>query len=245
MSGRYRCEVSADAPSFDTAMVAGTLTVIDLPIGPPDIYAEKRRYSAGDTLKASCTSPPSTPPANLTWYINDNKINKIFYSNHPPESFNAIAQSRSISMERIDELRNIGAEALLDDYRLRKPGLKRIPRSAQQSRPYTLPTPNITTPSTAGGSSSSKGGIPPERKRSKIYLELPLDVRAFEDGKIKLRCTAELYQLYKASGEVILEEGPRLAPILATRDSGSGTIAHNGIIASTVVGVFIVLCILR
>lgn len=103
------------------------------------------------------------------------------------------------------------------------PGPKRIPRSAQQSRPYTLPTPtNITTPTTAGGSSSSKGGIPPERKRSKIYLELPLDVRAFEDGKIKLRCTAELYQLYKASGEVILEEGPRLAPILATRDSGSG-----------------------
>lgn len=46
----------------------------DLPIGPPDIYAEKRRYSAGDTLKASCTSPPSTPPANLTWYINDNKV---------------------------------------------------------------------------------------------------------------------------------------------------------------------------
>lgn len=28
MSGRYRCEVSADAPSFDTAMVGGYLTVV-------------------------------------------------------------------------------------------------------------------------------------------------------------------------------------------------------------------------
>lgn len=47
----------------------------DLPEGPPVIYVEKIRYLATDMLKASCTSPPTSPAANLTWFINDKKVN--------------------------------------------------------------------------------------------------------------------------------------------------------------------------
>lgn len=60
----------------------------------------------------------------------------------------------------------------------------------------------------------------PEKKETTIFLDLPLEAKLFEDGKLRLRCIAELFQLYRAHAETIIDEGPRLAPILATRESG-------------------------
>ncbi|KAL5280462.1 hypothetical protein ACFFRR_004440 [Megaselia abdita] len=71
-SGKYRCEVSADAPSFHTNIVGGDLEVVDLPKNGPTIELHERIYSIGDILTANCSlSSTRRALANLTWIINN------------------------------------------------------------------------------------------------------------------------------------------------------------------------------
>ncbi|XP_012253691.2 uncharacterized protein LOC105684678 [Athalia rosae] len=69
-AGTYSCEVSADAPSFHTAIVSANMNVVELPIHRPSIHGMKRKYRVGDILRGNCTSDGSKPAANLTWFIN-------------------------------------------------------------------------------------------------------------------------------------------------------------------------------
>ncbi|CAK1549473.1 unnamed protein product [Leptosia nina] len=69
--GRYTCEVSADAPSFLTAQVHGAMYVVDLPKTDPELNGLKRRYRPGMKLKAECISHDSMPPANLSFFVNN------------------------------------------------------------------------------------------------------------------------------------------------------------------------------
>ncbi|XP_054268683.1 uncharacterized protein LOC128990628 isoform X2 [Macrosteles quadrilineatus] len=82
LSGKYRCEVSADAPNFHTQVVSTHMHVIRNLEGDPRILLEKMRYSVGDTLRGNCTAPPSSPPANITWEVNGRKA--------PPKSIRHI-----------------------------------------------------------------------------------------------------------------------------------------------------------
>ncbi|KAJ3646312.1 hypothetical protein Zmor_023904 [Zophobas morio] len=70
VSGRYSCEVSADAPSFYTLIQNANLQVVDLPKKDPFVSINRKRYHYGDVLKATCTSEHSNPAVNLTWYVN-------------------------------------------------------------------------------------------------------------------------------------------------------------------------------
>jgi len=54
-----------------TPLMCATCLVSDPPVGQPVLSLEKRHYTIGDTLKGNCTSPPSSPPSNVTWYLND------------------------------------------------------------------------------------------------------------------------------------------------------------------------------
>ncbi|VVD02711.1 unnamed protein product [Leptidea sinapis] len=74
LSGRYRCEVSADAPFFHTTYKSATMRVIELPDSQPIVRAQKSWYSVGDMLRANCTSSPADPPANLTWLLNGYEV---------------------------------------------------------------------------------------------------------------------------------------------------------------------------
>ncbi len=107
LTGFYKCEVTADAPSFHTEIVkmvivvTGTLlvwnwielhtlfhlrqisnfsrdvrTISEEPEDPPFLITEKIKYSEGDRIKANCTSRKSFPAANLTWFVNDQKVKK-------------------------------------------------------------------------------------------------------------------------------------------------------------------------
>ncbi|KAG8284463.1 hypothetical protein J6590_102460 [Homalodisca vitripennis] len=86
LSGKYRCEVSSDAPHFHTEVVSGYMHVVNELLEEPVIRLEKNSYSAGDTLRANCSSPPSSPPANVTWYLNgEEEISpniKVFKASH-------------------------------------------------------------------------------------------------------------------------------------------------------------------
>uniref|UniRef100_A0A182JJD3 Ig-like domain-containing protein n=1 Tax=Anopheles atroparvus TaxID=41427 RepID=A0A182JJD3_ANOAO len=69
-SGKYRCEVSAEAPSFQTVSDHGDMLVVVLPEEDPYITGGKPRYQIGDVVRVNCTSGRSKPAVHLTWYIN-------------------------------------------------------------------------------------------------------------------------------------------------------------------------------
>ncbi|XP_069686165.1 uncharacterized protein [Periplaneta americana] len=70
LSGRYSCEVSADAPSFHTALVSGDMDVVETPRGRPVVSGIRHRYRAEELLHGNCSSSWSKPAAKLTWFIN-------------------------------------------------------------------------------------------------------------------------------------------------------------------------------
>jgi len=69
-SGKFRCEVSGEAPLFQTATSTNVLIVVDLPDDGPIISGTQPMYNPGDILSANCTSYNSFPAATLNWYIN-------------------------------------------------------------------------------------------------------------------------------------------------------------------------------
>ncbi|XP_075225712.1 kin of IRRE-like protein 3 [Lycorma delicatula] len=77
-SGRYRCEVSAEAPSFQTVSEHGDMVTVALPTEGPVITGGRPRYQVGDWVHVNCTSGSSKPPAHLTWFINGDQVNSSF-----------------------------------------------------------------------------------------------------------------------------------------------------------------------
>ncbi|XP_063906104.1 uncharacterized protein LOC135124812 [Zophobas morio] len=75
VTGRFKCEVSSDAPNFYTFIVSGYMYVIDVPEEDPVMTFEKDLLEMGYTVRGNCTSPPSYPPVNITWLLNGKKIN--------------------------------------------------------------------------------------------------------------------------------------------------------------------------
>ncbi|XP_046866918.1 uncharacterized protein LOC6643679 isoform X1 [Drosophila willistoni] len=81
-SGKYSCEVSADAPSFHTLIAAAELEVIETPHNAPFITGIRPRYRVGDILRGNCTSRHSRPAANLTWTVNNEEVNPSHVRHH-------------------------------------------------------------------------------------------------------------------------------------------------------------------
>ncbi|KAK2727280.1 cytotoxic and regulatory T-cell molecule-like isoform X2 [Artemia franciscana] len=75
-SGHYKCEVSAEAPSFVSVSGGGVIEVVVLPQGKPSITGGQSKYQVGDYVDINCTSAPSKPPAILNWYINGKQAPK-------------------------------------------------------------------------------------------------------------------------------------------------------------------------
>lgn len=70
-SGTYRCEVSADAPKFETVHQESNMTVLGLPQSKPTITGVEKAYNLGDRIEANCTSDRSWPQATVQWFINN------------------------------------------------------------------------------------------------------------------------------------------------------------------------------
>lgn len=73
-AGIYRCEISAEAPSFDTAESEKEMKVFVLPSEGPTLTGGNQEYHIGDTVAVNCTSAKSKPAATLRWYINDELV---------------------------------------------------------------------------------------------------------------------------------------------------------------------------
>ncbi|XP_069992582.1 cell adhesion molecule 1-like isoform X2 [Penaeus vannamei] len=85
-SGKYKCEVSAEAPSFHTDSGAGELLVVHMPEHDPHISGMRTKYHVGDLVQVNCTSSPSKPAAALMWYINDKQADSGFLVDYAPVS---------------------------------------------------------------------------------------------------------------------------------------------------------------
>ncbi|CAL4089360.1 unnamed protein product [Meganyctiphanes norvegica] len=79
---RFRCEVSAEAPSFHTDSRVIPMRVIDLPDGPPHI-TEVGRFQLHDQVQLNCTSIRSRPPAKLAFYINEQLVDESLLIKYP------------------------------------------------------------------------------------------------------------------------------------------------------------------
>nr|XP_027199342.1 uncharacterized protein LOC113793494 isoform X2 [Dermatophagoides pteronyssinus] len=78
--GKYRCEISAEAPSFVTAAKEGSLEINVLPTSGPKITTDQNEYTVGDEIQANCTSDRSNLDIILNFTINGEPItNSIDY----------------------------------------------------------------------------------------------------------------------------------------------------------------------
>lgn len=77
-SGMYRCEISGEAPFFQTVTELGHMTVVALPDEGPRIEGGRPRYQVGDTVNVKCTSGRSKPAAHLLWFINGEQADASF-----------------------------------------------------------------------------------------------------------------------------------------------------------------------
>ncbi|XP_065567307.1 uncharacterized protein LOC136031546 isoform X2 [Artemia franciscana] len=84
-AGRYRSEIVAEGPSFQTMSNAQHLSVVQIPSEDPIITGGQLRYSIGDIVDVNCTSKDSLPAANLTWYINGDPVDRSYLRQYPLE----------------------------------------------------------------------------------------------------------------------------------------------------------------
>ncbi|XP_050440430.1 uncharacterized protein LOC126845666 [Adelges cooleyi] len=77
-SGKYRCEVSAEAPSFQTVTDHSSMLTVAPPEEGPRISGGQDRYKPGDTVDVNCTSGRSKPAVQLAWYINGEQVNSSY-----------------------------------------------------------------------------------------------------------------------------------------------------------------------
>ncbi|KAH7952145.1 hypothetical protein HPB52_019361 [Rhipicephalus sanguineus] len=81
--GHYTCEVSADAPSFETVRTEKELKVYVLPRKGPAIRGTKPHYRIGDVVNVTCYASATKPPAVLKWYINGEQVRPEYETVYP------------------------------------------------------------------------------------------------------------------------------------------------------------------
>ena len=62
---------------FSTESKYGDLLVLSLPAEAPTIQGEESHYAPGDFLHLNCSSYESKPAADLSWYVNDQKVERL------------------------------------------------------------------------------------------------------------------------------------------------------------------------
>ncbi|XP_016945918.3 uncharacterized protein beat-IIIc isoform X1 [Drosophila suzukii] len=73
-AGRFRCEVSGEAPSFQTVTEHGDMIVVCLPHEEPKITGGRPRYQIGDYVRVNCTAGSSKPAIKLSWQVNGEPV---------------------------------------------------------------------------------------------------------------------------------------------------------------------------
>ncbi|XP_013177753.1 PREDICTED: uncharacterized protein LOC106125193 [Papilio xuthus] len=230
LAGRFRCEVSADAPSFHTQVRSAYIHVVELPPDKPTIKAEKGWYASGDSLRAQCSSPPADPPANLTWLLNGRDIQgkPIIQQRILPSPAVAIdvphIQDQSTTPPG-DENSNI----IFRPWKTFGPFVDTIQEGELLPSQDTVlfPKPPLTD-STLEEDVTDPMPTAESSKKVASISQLSFMVRpdSFERGQLRLTCISTVHSVYSERAELVInEERPQIASVLGTRDRASGSVA--------------------
>ncbi|KAK8776597.1 hypothetical protein V5799_030058 [Amblyomma americanum] len=96
--GQYACEVSADAPSFQTVRSEKELKVYVLPKEGPEIRGTKPHYRIGDLVNVTCYAAATKPPAVLTWSINGDQVPADYERMYPVFSDQVLLYHSSLGL---------------------------------------------------------------------------------------------------------------------------------------------------
>ncbi|XP_055939069.1 cell adhesion molecule 1-like isoform X2 [Argiope bruennichi] len=97
-TGTYRCEVSAEAPSFQSVEAERDMKVMVLPTEGPKIMGGQTQYNVGDMVAVNCTSAKSKPAATLRWFINDNAVGPEYETEYSTTLHEDGLESSSLSL---------------------------------------------------------------------------------------------------------------------------------------------------
>ncbi|XP_066905806.1 uncharacterized protein [Halyomorpha halys] len=99
-SGTYRCEVSTEAPNFETSLQSKNMTVLAYPDSPPQITGIQDTYSITDEhIAGNCTSGRSNPAPVVSWYVNGVKARSYYTTEGPKIEHDGGLYSRSTSLK--------------------------------------------------------------------------------------------------------------------------------------------------
>ncbi|CAH1644375.1 unnamed protein product [Spodoptera littoralis] len=247
LSGRYRCEVSADAPFFHTVYKSANMRVVELPETGPSVRAQKSWYSIGDMLRANCTSPPADPPANLTWLLNGQEVKGLDIPLHdtsyarrkPVITDTSLEDANRIIFSPWDAIS--GYEEPVTDNVIDIPGnidgVVGIPH-ADSNRKNKEESTTRLAPRLEQIANKLNISIEEEKSnKSSSFSQLVIRVQSvhFRKGRVNVTCVAHVLSVWSNSGVLILdEERPQIAPVMGSRDSNSGlrrSTSHIGVLA--------------
>ena len=91
-SERRARRIRFTAPECVCSQTIG-IRIDDQMIGAERINKFNFRYSLGESLNLNCSSEATLPPANLTWYINQKPVYKMFYYHNISSDWNVFSPS--------------------------------------------------------------------------------------------------------------------------------------------------------
>ncbi|KAJ2947066.1 hypothetical protein O0L34_g16411 [Tuta absoluta] len=227
LSGRYRCEVSADAPFFHTVYKSAHMRVVELPDSGPGVRAAKSWYSAGDMLRANCSAPAADPPANLTWLLNGQEVKGLNIPIH--DTLYAQTRKPVITDTSLEDANRIifSPWEAVSGYEDPVTDIVDIPGNI----PYNVPDSGNRKNKTdrRPDQIANKLNISTEEEKSNksaSFSQLVMRVQSvhFHKGRLNVTCVARVLSVWSASGVLLLdEERPQIAPVMGSRDSNSGS----------------------
>ncbi|XP_029828078.2 uncharacterized protein LOC8042731 [Ixodes scapularis] len=165
--GNYRCEASAEAPSFQTVVGEREVKVFVIPDQRPTIHGTRAKYNVGDRVDVICKAPFSLPGAKLVWLVNDEEA--MFHQVREYESLFDVNGLQSTSLGLSFEVRpkHLASSALK---------LKCVSVISEvflmSSEEFIVgdTVPSIPYPETSPNSPTIEGGLPKYRINDLVNL---------------------------------------------------------------------------
>ncbi|XP_055544825.1 uncharacterized protein LOC129729929 [Wyeomyia smithii] len=247
-SGKYSCEITEAAPSFHTQIVTRELHVVDLPKSDPVIVDMKPYYGADEFLEVECISNESLPAARLEWLINDQPLGKIqppsrlefftlpanssassssnnngsFESHSSKKPTKSFLHRKTVPKQPVSE--DDDSNALLQqqppNHEFIVPVAAAIVASAAALQ-LTASTASTQLATVGSSPTATRKGFTSGRyERSVSRLKLLLGHEHFAGGKIRVTCTARVFDLYERTALQVADENYPQVRVLSNSDNG-------------------------
>uniref|UniRef100_A0A1B6D272 Ig-like domain-containing protein n=1 Tax=Clastoptera arizonana TaxID=38151 RepID=A0A1B6D272_9HEMI len=95
LSGQFTCEVSADAPTFTTQSDSANMSVIEIGVRKPLLIPESSIHYQGTPLQVNCSAQKTDPAPQISFYIDEVKVDSDLVQNLKPGMAIFFAQNMS------------------------------------------------------------------------------------------------------------------------------------------------------